>query len=490
MMLRSSLSSLRQVSLPLSLSLSWSILLFSAVILCIGQVIHNDNNAASAFVPTTTDFSTISNSYRLRSRYILEQAILNNKNENQQQLQQQIVGGNRNNQKQSNTQLYFMGSDGGILGIGTPEVFTILLVGYFVLGPSDLFKLTKEVGKFVQNVQSFATEATNSLETTMEDQLNLEEIRKAQRELNDAFSFRRSINVDGEQDAFSVTTTTPRIGDEIADVKYDMSTTSAVDVGGGGAAALGEGAAVAAVAVAPKKKKRIRRIKVKKPPVVDDEVVAIAPPAIIDQPQLANDVPSELGWGDVDDEFEKAGTSMMETISGSVDKNNDDDAAADDAAAQARKGRLERLERGISKEQSSATTIATEYDVSSEQSRFQQQLSGNWNDQVLANGDKLEPLAQVMNLIALLEEEKVAGDERLQEEFKLREQNEEKFYLEKRKLLEEAGAEIQASAYASINDSSSSSDNVHLNGSPAKTVVASTASTSATASSKTTTTTL
>merc|ERR1712161_113290 len=134
-----------------------------------------------------------------------------------------------------------------------------------------------------------------------------------------------------------------------------------------------------------------------------------------------------------------------------------DDAAADDAAAQTRKERLERLERGISKEQSSATTIAAEYDVSSEQSRFQQQLSGNWNNQVLANGDKLEPLAQVMNLIALLEEEKIAADERLQEEFKSREQNEEKFYLEKRKLLEEAGAEIQASAYASINDSSNSS---------------------------------
>jgi len=255
-----------------------------------------------------------------------------------------------------------------------------------------------------------------------------------------------------------------------------MSTTVA-DVGGG--AAGGEGAAAAAVAVAPKrKKKRIRRIKVKKPPVIDDEI-AIAPPAVINQPQLANDIPSELGWGDVDNEFEKAGNSMMETISGSVDKNNDD--AADDAATQARKERLERLERGISKEQSSATTIATEYDISSEQSRFQQQLSGNWNDQVLANGDKLEPLAQVMNLIALLEEEKVAGDERLQEEFKLREQNEEKFYLEKRKLLEEAGAEIQASAYASINDSSSTSiDNDHLNASTATTVAPSTSASSTT----------
>lgn len=117
MMLRSSSSPLRQVSL----SLSWSILLFSVVILCVGQVINNDNNTASAFVPTTTDFSTNSNSHRLRSRFILEQPILNNKNQNQQQ-QQQLVVGNRNNQKQSNTQLYFMGSDGGILGIGTPEV--------------------------------------------------------------------------------------------------------------------------------------------------------------------------------------------------------------------------------------------------------------------------------------------------------------------------------------------------------------------------------
>merc|ERR1711957_1063083 len=102
----------------------------------------------------------------------------------------------------------------------------------------------------------------------------------AQRELNDAFSFRRSINVDGEQDAFSVTTTTPRIGDEIADVKYDMSTTAE------------------AVAAPKRKKKKIRRIKVKKPPVVD-ELDAIPPPAsYINEPQLANDIPPELGWGD------------------------------------------------------------------------------------------------------------------------------------------------------------------------------------------------
>eukprot|EP00980_Cylindrotheca_fusiformis_P031772 scaffold26938_cov113-Cylindrotheca_fusiformis.AAC.1 len=104
----------------------------------------------------------------------------------------------------------FMGSDGGILGIGTPELFTILLVGYFVLGPSDLYKVTKEIGKFVQNVRKFSDEATSTLENSMESQLQLEEIRKAQRELNDAFSFRRSINVEEDSNPFEVNAQSPR----------------------------------------------------------------------------------------------------------------------------------------------------------------------------------------------------------------------------------------------------------------------------------------
>ena len=76
-------------------------------------------------------------------------------------------------------------------------------MGYFILGPSDLYKLTKEIGKFIQNFRTLGAEATKTLETSMESQLQLDDIRKAQRELNDAFSFRRTINVDDEGDAFS-----------------------------------------------------------------------------------------------------------------------------------------------------------------------------------------------------------------------------------------------------------------------------------------------
>jgi len=309
------------------------------------------------------------------------------------------------------------------------------LVGYFVLGPSDLFKLTKEVGKFVQNVQSFATEATATLETSMEDQLQLEDIRKAQRELNEAFSFRRTINVDSESEAFSVNVQSPRVGDE-----YEPTTTSASEEGAASGAASGVAASTTATAVAPKKKKRIRRIKRKKV-VVDDDI------------ELANDIPTDLEMpDDVDNEFEAAGKRMMESLKSLSDDDDDEsdaDADAEEWAAQTRKERRERLEQSTTSIKDIQSTATTEEFDMSQQSRFQQQLSENWNDQILANNDKLEPLALVMERLALLENEKDAQDKRLQEEFKLREENEEKFYLEKRKLLEQAAAEIQASAYSS-----------------------------------------
>lgn len=414
MILQSSLSSRR---------ISWSISLFSVVLLWVG--------GASAFVPitTTTDFSSTT-SLRRSIQVLQQQPILNN---NKNQRQQLTVVGNKKNNKRSNTQLYFMGSDGGILGIGTPELFTILLVGYFVLGPSDLFKLTKEVGKFVQNVQSFATEATNTLETSMEDQLQLEEIRKAQRELNEAFSFRRTINVDKESEAFSTDVLSPRVGQE-----YEPPTTSAseaVAVAAEGAAGVSAAASTTtAAAVAPKKKKRMRRIKKKIPPVVADEDI-----------ELANDIPSLLEMpDDVDNEYEAAGKRMMESLKNLSDDEDDEksDADAEDWAAQTRKERRERLE------QSTSSAATEEFDMS-EQTRFQQQLSETWNDQIVENTDKLEPLAQVMDRLALLEEEKNAADKRLKEEFKSREENEENFYIEKRKLLEQAAAEIQVSAYSS-----------------------------------------
>lgn len=362
---------------------------------------------------------------------------------------------NSRNRKQS-TELYFMGSDGGFLGIGTPELFTIILIGYFVLGASDLYKLVKEVGKFVQNFQNFATEATASLENNMESQLALEDIRKTQQELTDAFSFRRSINVEAESDPFEVNVQSPRLQDSVVtpaidELEYDLSTTATAAT------------ATAGAAVAPKKKK-MRRVKRKKKVAVDPTVASEGPEVPVEaaktndtfdmataNQQLVNDIPAELN---LDDEFFKAENQAMESIlNGGGDDLKIEEKETSNIAAQIREERIERLERGQLQQSEN------DDDTSSlvEQSRFEQQMSGNWNSQIVANSDKLEPLAGVMDRLAVLEEEKIAADKRLQEEFKAREENEETFYREKRKLLEEAAAEIQASAYASNMPTASSS---------------------------------
>lgn len=358
-----------------------------------------------------------------------------------------IHSNNNRNTRQSTELFSFMGSDGGLFGIGTPELFTIVLIGYFVLGPSDLYKLVKEIGKFIQNFQTFATEATATLENNMESQLQLEEIRKVQRELDDAFSFRRSINVEADSDPFAVNVQSPRGQDDVVtpsideSSEYDLSTTAT------------GGAAVAS------KKKKMRRVKRKKKESVELAVEPTVASGIPEEPveaaknniafgtpttnqQIANDIPSELG---IDDELLEAENKAMESIfNGSNNDIEIEEKETPDLAAQIREERIERLKLSQS-QQPESNDDGSSLD---QQSRFQQQMSGDWNKQILDNNDKLEPLAEVMNLLAVLEEEKNSADKRLQEEFKAREVNEEKFYSEKRKLLEEAATDIQSQAYA------------------------------------------
>jgi len=326
--------------------------------------------------------------------------------------------------RKKETELKFMGSDGGILGVGTPEIFTVLLVGYFVLGPSDLYKVTKEIGKFVRNIQSFSTQATATFEDTMESQLQLDEIRKAQRELNDAFNFRRSINVDSDSEAFEVNAQSPR-----PDTPEPLAAT---------AAATGE----------PKKRMRRRRVKKKK--------------TEVEQPFSMENVSSEITPNvpdlDMDKDMIESEKRMMESLSAAKDELRDE-AVKEDATAELRAERLERLQGSTPTDDASLSAEGYDMSVMSEdaaaaQSRFQEQMSGTWNQQIIEKEDDLGPLSDIMKRIAILEEEKVAADNRLKEEFKLREESEEEFYRKKRELLEDAASKIQSDAFATTGPSS------------------------------------
>jgi len=284
-----------------------------------------------------------------------------------------------------------------------------------------LYKLTKQIGKFIQNARTFSTDLTTTFESNMESQLQLEELRKAQRELNDAFNFRRSINVDEDADAFATNVNSPREG-----LREGIDPAEAAAGEEAGAAAAAGAAAVAAGGTT--KKKKIRR-RIKKRALVEEDVPIeanvpdlempsppVAAASSIDQEQKAEETYTAEELQQINSEFEQyVGTSTEEGASPSWATADDDGAEA--AAAQ------------------------------QQTARFQQQMSGNWNEQILANEEKLEPLARVMEKLALLEEEKAAATRRLEEEYAKRAELEETYYRRQREVLEAAAAEVQADAY-------------------------------------------
>lgn len=284
------------------------------------------------------------------------------------------------------------------------------MVGYFVLGPSDLYKVVKAVGQGISNLRQLSSDVTKTFENNMESQLQLEELRKAQRELNDAFSFRRSINVNAEAEFNTVNTNTTTTAETTTTTTTTTEPTTSTST-------------------PPKRKKRKR---VKK----QGESTPTSVPENLEMPTLDDTL-----------EEERERQLLRERLETSLD---DTLIREEEEREQLRRERLERLEKaGISsmpqQQQQSSSSSLTE-----EQERFAQQLSGNWNEYILQNEEKLSPLSKIMERLAILEEEKKAADARLEEEFRLRANVEERYYQQKRAILEEAATELQAEAYVSM----------------------------------------
>ena len=314
----------------------------------------------------------------------------------------------------------FLQEGGGLFGIGAPEIATIAVVGYFVLGPEDLYKVTKEIGKFITNIRSVAMETSANFENTMESQLQIKELQKAGRELNDAFSFRRSINYD----------------EDVMAPPVDLSEEKPKPVS---EETMTEGSSVV--------KKRKKRRKKKK---------AVPPPV--------NDIPESLEMPQIDGLEETSSTSPADWFS----KEELTSAFDDSAVSQSREDRKARLQ-GSTPSDSSMDSLVSNWESddelgfmsasneasaeeAAEKSRFAAQMSADWNQSILDNQEQLEPLGKVMERLAILEEERAAAERRLEEEFRLRTELEEKYYKEKKKVLEEAAVEVQSSIYEEISD--------------------------------------
>lgn len=261
----------------------------------------------------------------------------------------------------------------------------------------------------------------------MESQLELQEIRKAQRELNDAFSFRRSINVDETSDPFEVPET-PTPVPEVA-----AATTAA--------ATTGDTAETTTTKPKKKKRRRVKRKPVEQPvateqqqPIPDlDMSEAFSKPSEVTMTPTPTDDTTATNTPDAVDWF--ADNEEIMKNSNNKDSSNKEEIPSS----------LPSVSDMVAEEeewlkQDPAVAAA-------EQSRFQQQLSSSWNQKVMENEEALAPLGMIMERLAILEEEKAAADKRLEDEFRERFQLEEDFYRKKRTMLEEAAAQVQKDAY-------------------------------------------
>jgi ribosomal protein L12E/L44/L45/RPP1/RPP2 len=317
-----------------------------------------------------------------------------------------------------------------------------VLVGYFVLGPSDLYKLTKEIGKFIQNIQTLGTDLSTTLETNMESQLQLEDLRKAQRELTDAFSFRRSINVD-DSDAFATNVATPRTGKSIGEVPEVGEIASEVAAAGAATATAAAGAGDGV----SKKKKKMRRRKIVKEEPMEEESSGEIPD--LDMSAAFPDLPADPVTSEASSSYGSGMTAEEEAVieqdfakytmtdpNPLTDPNPMSEWYENTMASTAK----------LDSDNAAETPASMEESRAEAQTRFQQQLSGTWNDQVLANQDKLSPLASVMELLAVLEQEKIDADKGMEEEFRSRAELKEVYYKKQRRVLEEAVTRIQQEA--------------------------------------------
>jgi hypothetical protein len=313
----------------------------------------------------------------------------------------------------ANTSLaMFLGQDAGFLGVGAPEIATIVIVGYFVLGPTELYKIVKDIGKFITNIRTVGAEATASFEGAMENQLALNEIRKAQLELTDAFSFRRSIN---NAEMVQKQQQSDRSNDFVASTNTAVSTMEATEANSN--------------MEIPKKKKR-RRVKRQVSAVEDMETMESGYPLMESSKFITEETMEETP------EERKMRQERLARLEASLEES--------DRLWEKRIQEIE--EEDESKLEGEFKGLKNSLVTSPQQqpsSRFLSQLSPEWNQSVMSNEDKLQPLAKIMEQLALLEEEREATLKRLEEEFRRKNETETLFYEKKRDLLKSAASEIQ-----------------------------------------------
>ncbi len=95
------------------------------------------------------------------------------------------VYGCKSGQGRKESRLYnFTGGNDPFLGIGGPEIVVILMMGYFLLGPKELYHLIKQVGKFIGHFRGISTNLMTSLQNIIKRQTEMMELSMSDESLD------------------------------------------------------------------------------------------------------------------------------------------------------------------------------------------------------------------------------------------------------------------------------------------------------------------
>ena len=72
-------------------------------------------------------------------------------------------------------QMFGPGGGGGFLNVGTPEMFVIGAVAYALIGPKELFKLSKQAGEFIAEWRTLGAQAQAQFKEALEAEMQEDE---------------------------------------------------------------------------------------------------------------------------------------------------------------------------------------------------------------------------------------------------------------------------------------------------------------------------
>jgi len=85
---------------------------------------------------------------------------------------------------------------GAIFGVGVPEAVVVGLLGWFLLGPEELFRLSKRFGSWLGELRSFVGQAAKQYETALDDESTrkaIDGIRQTQQTVSEISASWRSV---------------------------------------------------------------------------------------------------------------------------------------------------------------------------------------------------------------------------------------------------------------------------------------------------------